>query len=301
MSHARRVLPGTTYLVTRRCSERRFFLRPDALVNQVFKYVLAYVAAAFGVEVHAAIVLSNHFHMVITDPAQRLSKFMGLLDSLVGRCLNVARRRGEAFWSTGTSFSAVALIGEESVWEKLVYLYVNGVKAGLVRDPLDWPGFRTTPEDMLGNVVSALRPGIFFRDSMPEKTALKLTVPPALAHLDRQQVLAELKARVDAEVKQIRKARKKRKLGWLGRRGVMAQRWEDSPGGTFPTRRTNPHISCKTPGRFRREKEKLIAWRQAHREAREAWISGLRDTVFPAGTYLMHEVFGVRCEAVPDG
>ena len=36
MSHARRVLPGTTYLVTRRCSERRFFLRPDALVNQVY-------------------------------------------------------------------------------------------------------------------------------------------------------------------------------------------------------------------------------------------------------------------------
>ena len=300
MSHARRVLPGTTYLITRRCSERRFFLRPEPLVGQVFRYVLAYAAAALGVEVHAVIVLSNHFHAVITDPDQRLSAFMGQLDGLVARCLNAARHRGEAFWSSGT-FSAVALLGEESVWEKLVYVHCNAVKAGLVRDPLDWPGFRTTPEDMLGNRVSARRPGVFFRESMPEKTELNLTVPPALAHLESKQVLAELKERVDAEVTKIREARRKAKLGWLGRRGVLAQQVDQSPGGTFPSRRTNPHISCRTPGRFRREKEKLIAWRQAYREAREAWIRGVRDVVFPAGTYLLRTVFGVRCEAVPDG
>ena len=41
--------------------------------------------------------------------------------------------------------------------------------------------------------------------------------------------------------------------------------------------------------------------RQAHWEARRAWIGGLREAVFPAGTYLMRVVYGVTCEAVPDG
>jgi hypothetical protein len=29
MSLPREVLPGRTYMITRRCSERRFFMRPD--------------------------------------------------------------------------------------------------------------------------------------------------------------------------------------------------------------------------------------------------------------------------------
>ena len=55
MTQPNRTLPGTTYMLTRRCSERLFFLRPDPLVNQVFKCVLAYAAAKTGVWVHMAL------------------------------------------------------------------------------------------------------------------------------------------------------------------------------------------------------------------------------------------------------
>jgi putative transposase len=44
MTAARRVLPGQTYLVTRRCSERRFFLRPSTVTNAIFLYALAVAA-----------------------------------------------------------------------------------------------------------------------------------------------------------------------------------------------------------------------------------------------------------------
>jgi hypothetical protein len=55
----RQVLPGTTYLVTRRCSERRLFLRPSERVNAIFLYVLAVAAQKYGIDVHAFCVLSN--------------------------------------------------------------------------------------------------------------------------------------------------------------------------------------------------------------------------------------------------
>jgi REP element-mobilizing transposase RayT len=50
-------------MITRRCSERRFFLRPDALVTQIFLYCLGTAAAMFGVQLHAFVAMSNHYHL----------------------------------------------------------------------------------------------------------------------------------------------------------------------------------------------------------------------------------------------
>jgi putative transposase len=62
MTAPRQILPGAIYLVTRRCAQRQFFLRPSKTTNEVFLYLLAVAARRFGVVVHAYCVLSNHFH-----------------------------------------------------------------------------------------------------------------------------------------------------------------------------------------------------------------------------------------------
>ena len=61
--------------MTRRCSERRFFLQPRRVTNEIFLYVLAVAARRYGILVHAFCVLSNHCHLVVTDrgrPPSRL-------------------------------------------------------------------------------------------------------------------------------------------------------------------------------------------------------------------------------------
>ena len=68
MTMPRQILPGSTWLVTRRCSERRFFSRPDRFVVRAFLYCLGYAARLFGVQLHGFVVLSNHWHAVVTDP-----------------------------------------------------------------------------------------------------------------------------------------------------------------------------------------------------------------------------------------
>jgi putative transposase len=67
MTAPRRVVPGAQYLLTRRCSERRFFLRPSRALNEILRYVLAVAAERYGVVLHALCVLSNHVHIVFTD------------------------------------------------------------------------------------------------------------------------------------------------------------------------------------------------------------------------------------------
>jgi REP element-mobilizing transposase RayT len=54
----------------------------------VVLYVLAVAARRFGVLVHAFCVLSNHLHLLVTDPDARLPAFMQYLDSLVARAVN---------------------------------------------------------------------------------------------------------------------------------------------------------------------------------------------------------------------
>jgi len=61
MTLPRVLKPGTTYLVTRRCLERRFRLRPEQAVNDLLDYLVGYAALQSGVEVVAAVVLSNHY------------------------------------------------------------------------------------------------------------------------------------------------------------------------------------------------------------------------------------------------
>ncbi len=79
MTAPRQILPGTSYLVTRRCSERRFFLRPSKATSDIFRFVLAVAASRYDIRIHAFCVLSNHFHLV-TDPHARLPEFHRLLD-----------------------------------------------------------------------------------------------------------------------------------------------------------------------------------------------------------------------------
>ncbi len=59
MTAPRQILAGTTWLVTRRCSERRFFLRPSRRTSTVFLFILAVAARRHGIEIHAFCVMSN--------------------------------------------------------------------------------------------------------------------------------------------------------------------------------------------------------------------------------------------------
>ena len=60
MTLPRQVVPGYDYLITRRCSERRFFLRPDDDTNDAFIYCLGLAALRANVQVTFSVAMSNH-------------------------------------------------------------------------------------------------------------------------------------------------------------------------------------------------------------------------------------------------
>jgi len=298
MSVPRRVIPGATYLVTRRCSERRFFLRPGLEVNAVIRYCLALAAARHDIMLHAYVVLSNHYHFILTDPRGVLPLFEHDFDLLVARALNARYGHFEAFWASGT-YSAVVLTDRDAILEKIAYTLANPVSAGLVSRSEVWPGLISRVSDIGAPPAAIPRPPHFFRQDggavLPVEVGLALVVPPGFEGLPLDEVRALVAARLAAHEERARREREGRPF--LGRRGVLQQRVADRPGDHEPHFELNPRVAGRDKWKRIEALGRMRTFVAAYRHAWMQFKAGLRAVVFPAGTWKLRRELGVWCEA----
>jgi putative transposase len=294
----RQILPGTIYLVTRRCTQRQYLLRPSRSTTQLVGYLLAVAAERCHIDLHAYCVMSNHFHLVVTDPEARLPAFFQYLDSLVGRSLNALLRRRENLWAS-SSYSAVALQGPEDVIDKVAYVLANPVAAGLVQRGRMWPGLWSAPAQMGGEALEFTRPDRFFRKkgprAMPERARLSLLVPPGFDSPSRFRRAVTGALELREQTASVEMAAKRR--GFLGVQRVLAQRPFTSPRSPEPLRALNPRVASKdSPVRIQALAQ-LVDFLRAYRAAFIAWRAHATDVLFPAGTYLMRVSHRASCAA----
>ncbi|NJD18423.1 MAG: hypothetical protein FIA95_03970 [Gemmatimonadetes bacterium] len=290
MTAPRQVLPGATYLVTRRCTQRQFLLRPGRLANDIFLYLLALAARRHGVRIHAYCVLSNHYHLVLTDPGACLPAFCQYLDSLVARALNALRGRWENFWAPD-SYSAVSLVTPQDILEKAAYVLANPVAAGLVRSGRAWPGLWSGPE-LVGTTVIAARPNHFFSSegALPESVALRLTAPPGF---DSAKAFRDALANALAEREVVERSGR----SFLGVARVLKQRATGQPATGEPRRELSPQVAARDKWKRIEMLGRLAGFLADYRQAWEARRAGQRGVVFPHGTYLLRVLHGVSCAA----
>jgi REP element-mobilizing transposase RayT len=295
---ARRILPGITWFITRRCSERRFFLRPSRAVNEIVLFVLAAKAQRYGVLVHALCVLSNHIHLVITDAQGRLPDFMRDFDSLVARAVNASIGHFEGFWADEASYSAIEPLAPSDVLAKIAYVLANPVAAGLVKRGAEWPGLWSAPEQIGGEPLTVRKPKKFFdpKGPLPDEAALALTVPPGFASA------AEFQAQLGAELRRLEEDAAREITGkgrrFLGVTRVLMQNPFARPARGEPRFGLKPRIAARDKWKRIEGLLRLGAWHDAYDVALERWRAGFRDVVFPAGTWLMRVLHGARCSVV---
>jgi REP element-mobilizing transposase RayT len=291
MSAPRQILPGTTYLVTRRCAQRQFLLRPSKTTNDIFLYLLAVAAERYGVEVHAFCVLSNHWHAVVTDPEARLPAFQQFLDALLARAINASLGRWEVFWAPN-SYSAVTLVLPDDIVDKAAYALANPVAAGLVRSGRLWPGLWCPPERVGGEALEPRRPKHFFDEKglLPEKARLKTTPPPGFTAEEFRERLAARLAELEA------RAVKEHGGQFLGAVRVMAQKPTARPRPGEPRRGLSPRVATRDKWKRIEALGRLKEFLRRYRAALAERCAGSLEAVFPRGTYLMRVAQGVPCE-----
>src|SRR4029450_3463585 len=142
-------------MIPRRCSERRFFMRPDAETNNAFVYCLGYAAQRTRVQVVFFLAMSNHYHAGVIDSEGRLPEFLEQFHKLFAKHQNALRGRWENFWATEQT-SAVELLDGEDVMAKMTYTLTNPVKDHLVAQAASWPGATSLHAQLDGGRIRAV-------------------------------------------------------------------------------------------------------------------------------------------------
>jgi REP element-mobilizing transposase RayT len=296
VAHPRRVVPGETYLVTRRCYQRTFRLRPSAQTNGIFMYCLALAMQKTGVVLHAACVMSNHHHLVVTDPRGLLPDFLRELHRLTAKAVNASQGQWENLWAAEPC-NAVRLVTDDDVIDKIAYVAANPVAAGLVARPEDWPGLIAWGTWH----ARAIRPNAYFRDDGDCPDALTLAVSEPEARDDFGPHVKEWAARVSLaiqeKVAEARAALRAEGRIVLGRAAVTAASFIQRARSYEEKRGIIPTFAAKAWAVRERLKRLEQSFRSRYRATLDRWRRGARDAVFPDGTWGMRVFHGAFVEA----
>ena len=282
-------------MLTRRVRGRVFLLRPSKKTNNIVGYVLGYVANKYGIRIHAVKVLSNHWHIVLTDPQGAIVKFQRDCHSLIGRALNAAHDDFESVWSSEPT-SRVECGEPEDTVSKIAYTMANAVQAGLVRHGHSWPGLRLAwPQ----HPRTYQRPRHFFSDEMPGEVVLELCRPPGYEDVADEELADMLQRAIDDAEDRARAEADLAGRRFLGRKAVLAQSRYGSPTTREPRFGMRPRIAARNKWRRIELIRRNRAWDDSYAAALSSWRQRDREALFPYGTYKMRVLHGARCADPP--
>jgi putative transposase len=298
MTLPRQVVPGRDYMITRRCSERRFFLRPDDETNNAFIYCLALAAKRANVEVTFSTAMSNHHHTGIYDPDGSFPIFTEHFHGLLARCQNTHLGRFENFWSSESS-SVVHLAEPNDLLDKMVYTFVNPCAANLVDTAEEWPGVTTFTETITGGSLTARRPKYFFRTDgeMPETICLRISRPRGFRELALEAWASKVTERVRAKEAEHQQRREAAGITVLGREKILEQDPFTCPLGQAPRSQLSPRVAAKNKWARIEALRRDRGFHEKYSAAFKGHIDGEVNVLFPFGTYWMAKFGKVACEA----
>ena len=296
MSLPRAIIPGRRYLITRRCSERRFLMRPDRETNNAFVYCMALAAQKTKVSVVCAGTTSNHYHAVVVDNHARLPEFLEHFHKLFAKHQNALRGRWEAFWATEQT-SVVELPNPEDVLNKMVYAIANPVSSHLVDKVHHWPGVESLTAIELDLPLVASKPSRFFdpdNGDLPDIVQLHFRRAPGferLSHVQYAKLLHDNVAQAEAKAAA---ERLEKGIRIVGRKAVLRQHWSASPNTHEPRRRLSPRVACRNKWARIEALQRNQAFLDHYRGARADHLAG-RDASFPPGTWWLCRYAGLKC------
>ena len=183
----------------------------------------------------------------------------------------------------------------------MIYALTNPVKDGLVERAHHWPGVTSLGSLLHAKPLVATRPKHFFRDEgpMPVSARISLVRPLGFENLSPKEFTTLVSERVRLVEEAAARERRRSGARVFGRNAILAQGWNDRPGTREPRRQLSPRVAARS--KWSRIEALLHnrAFRDAYAAAREAFIAGIRDVLFPSGTYWLRLFTDAPCTALP--
>jgi len=322
MTAPRKVDPNTPFYVTVRATNRCFRFVPKPKVRESIKYVLAVVLARYRRErklvLHEWCFMSNHYHLLGFDIKGCIPDFVRDVNALLSRQLNALR--GIEGSNIEKGYGLVTVHTPDRLLEHAVYTLANPVSAFLVARACQWPG-ATSVSMEYGTPVNVARPtfGLWAdapkhpgrkaskrskrakyacRTKFPDVAQLVISRPNVRRELNDKQLRALVRTQLREREEAVAEQRRAGRIALVGRKRILSAHFMAMPGSEELFAR-NPTFSASTTA----ERISLARVRQvfldAYRVARDLFVGGYREAVFPAGTWLFKQRFGVACCPLP--
>jgi putative transposase len=132
---SRIILPGMPHHITQRGNYRQqVFYRHDD--RRLYLDMLREYARNLGVSIHAYCLMDNHVHMIATPHDETgLPRMLQRLHSEYARALHARLRRVGHLWQARYGSAAM---DEKHLWQAMVYVEQNPLRAGMVERAGDW-------------------------------------------------------------------------------------------------------------------------------------------------------------------
>jgi REP element-mobilizing transposase RayT len=285
----RRHAPDTYYLVTARCHQARFFLRPDSALNESVLEWLARTQQRYpDVHIHAVCVMSNHLHILLHDTCGELASWASHFFGNLARSVNrVRERRGVVF---ERRYAAEPVLDDVALLDRLVYVVTNPAAAGLCERTRQWPGVAlwAAGEQPEQREVSWIDRGRYRRARHRAKKRGQAPPDPEGFRISSTLVLCSLGAyrvgeAIEARERELAAEREGSGRPAMTRDEVLAQDWHAAPRRA----KRSPRPICHTSDRTLRQAF-LRGFREfveVFRQGSAKWRAGCLDAVFPPWSY----------------
>ncbi len=282
--------PETLVEVTNRTIHGRLLLLPSKHLRSITLGVLGRAQRLFGVEIHAFVFLSNHYHLLVTvRDVEQMARFVGYFQSKLAR--EVARQTGwrDKIWAR--RYTAIPVSNEQAAQvARLKYLLSHGTKEKLVAHPAQWPGAHSVRALLEGSPLTGYwynrtaefqakaRGERYRRDDFAEVEAVELSPLPCWKHLSEGRYRAEVGRLIEGIVRQAGGDPKEDI-----ERSLARQQPTDRP--SFSKRSPAPWFHCSTKAARIELRNAYEYFLSAYRSAAVALSRGELTAPFPEGCF----------------
>ena len=298
MTQPRRHIAGQVAMLTRRCSERRYFLRPDDYINDVIPFEVGKAATRHGQHVYAVMAMSNHVHFAVGDTTGDRSDFMKDTMSQIARARNCDLDRTGHFWEAG-SYGDTVLLDRNAIERKLLYTWLNPVQAGLVERAEDWPGFKILPRHW-GKKIRIEKPGKFYGRKNPDVVEFVPRRPPGFDDMSLEEVRDHFERLLAIAEEEIASIREELGLCVSGKKAVQQTKTSQRPKTKEPRRRLNPRFATTDAKLMTSAKSTYRTFLDRYETRRQRWVRGTKGVTFPCGTVALKKKAPIKCAAPGD-
>jgi hypothetical protein len=299
------VIPGKVWATDRRTIRRYFLFTPaqrDKL-EPAFWYCLAVAAKKHGIQVHAAVLMSTHPHLVYTDPRGVQPLFKRDFHRTFAMCVKAILGWPEEVFNKSQGGEHEPL-SEEALIEDIAYLIANPCAAFAVRYAKDWPGPKTLPQDIGRRVMRFPLPECYFdpdNPDWPREIEFQLYMPESLeakygADGARELIAASVRRREQQALAES----KQRGIPFKGVRRILRTPHTARARSYEVFGKSNPRFRAAGDwDRASRKVQELRDFDECYDSALARWTRGDRRAAFPYGTWWMRIHHAARTRPPP--